>query len=42
MDSVGAALYVLDRNPKAYPPEKVNPPDGVKSEDWIKSGFKSR
>ncbi len=29
-------------NIKSYPPEKVNPPDGVKSEDWIKSGFKSR
>ncbi|MFP5406199.1 MAG: ABC transporter substrate-binding protein, partial [Gammaproteobacteria bacterium] len=22
-----------------FPPEKVTPPDGVKSEDWIKSGF---
>ncbi len=29
-------------NVKSYPPEKVNPPDGVKSEDWIKSGFKSK
>jgi branched-chain amino acid transport system substrate-binding protein len=29
-------------NIKSYPPEKVNPPDGVKSEDWIKSGFKSK
>ncbi|MGC2517490.1 MAG: ABC transporter substrate-binding protein [Burkholderiales bacterium] len=27
---------------KAYPPEKVNPPEGVKSEDWIKSGFKAK
>jgi len=29
-------------NIKTYPPEKVNPPDGVKSEDWIKSGFKAK
>jgi len=27
---------------KYYPAEKVSPPDGVKSEDWIKSGFKSK
>src|SRR5262249_38065048 len=27
---------------KTYPAEKVNPPDGVKSEDWIKSGFKEK
>ncbi len=27
-------------NIKRYPASKVNPPDGVKSEDWIKSGFK--
>jgi branched-chain amino acid transport system substrate-binding protein len=27
-------------NIKRYPAAKVNPPDGVKSEDWIKSGFK--
>jgi branched-chain amino acid transport system substrate-binding protein len=26
---------------KQFPAEKVNPPDGVKSADWIKSGFKS-
>ena len=25
---------------KRYPAEKVNPPDGVKAADWIKSGFK--
>jgi branched-chain amino acid transport system substrate-binding protein len=25
---------------KQYPAEKVNPPEGVKSADWIKSGFK--
>jgi branched-chain amino acid transport system substrate-binding protein len=29
-------------NIKHYPPEKVNPPEGVKSEDWIKSGFKKK
>ncbi len=27
-------------NIKYYPAAKVNPPEGVKSEDWIKSGFK--
>ncbi len=27
-------------NIKQYPAAKVNPPEGVKSEDWIKSGFK--
>lgn len=27
-------------NVKHYPAEKVNPPEGVKSEEWIKSGFK--
>jgi branched-chain amino acid transport system substrate-binding protein len=27
---------------KRYPPEKVNPPDGVKSADWIKAGFKAK
>ncbi len=27
-------------NVKTYPPEKVNPPDGVKSDAWIKAGFK--
>jgi branched-chain amino acid transport system substrate-binding protein len=26
---------------KQYPAEKVNPPDGVKSADWIKNGFKA-
>ncbi len=25
---------------KRYPAEKVNPPEGVKSADWIKAGFK--
>jgi branched-chain amino acid transport system substrate-binding protein len=27
-------------NVKQYPAEKVTPPEGVKAEDWIKSGFK--
>ena len=29
-------------NIKRYPAEKVNPPEGVKSADWIKSGFKAK
>lgn len=29
-------------NVRSYPPEKVNPPDGMKSEDWIKAGFKAK
>ena len=29
-------------NVKHYPAERVNPPEGVKSEEWIKSGFKKR
>jgi branched-chain amino acid transport system substrate-binding protein len=28
-------------NVKSYPVDKVTPPEGVKPEDWIKSGFKS-
>jgi len=28
-------------NVKHYPADKVNPPDGVKSADWIKAGFKA-
>lgn len=27
-------------NVRYYPPEKVSPPDGVKSIDWIRAGFK--
>jgi branched-chain amino acid transport system substrate-binding protein len=27
-------------NIKYYPAERVTPPDGVNSIDWIKSGFK--
>ena len=29
-------------NVKRYPAEQVNPPEGVKSADWIKSGFKAK
>ena len=29
-------------NVKRYPAEQVNPPEGVKSSDWIKSGFKAK
>jgi branched-chain amino acid transport system substrate-binding protein len=29
-------------NVKRYPADKVNPPEGVKSADWIKSGFKAK
>ena len=25
---------------KRYPAEQVNPPEGIKSADWIASGFK--
>jgi branched-chain amino acid transport system substrate-binding protein len=28
-------------NVKRYPAEKVNPPEGMKAADWIKSGFKA-
>jgi branched-chain amino acid transport system substrate-binding protein len=28
-------------NVKRYPADKVNPPEGVKSADWIKAGFKA-
>jgi branched-chain amino acid transport system substrate-binding protein len=34
----GGKLTVV--NVKRYPAEQVNPPDGVKSSDWIKNGFK--
>jgi branched-chain amino acid transport system substrate-binding protein len=37
---VGGELQIVDI--KRYPADKMNPPDGVKSEAWIKSGFKSR
>ena len=28
-------------NVKRYPAAQINPPDGVKSEAWLKSGFKA-
>jgi len=34
----GKLTYV---NVRQYPADKVNPPEGVKSADWIKSGFKA-
>jgi branched-chain amino acid transport system substrate-binding protein len=37
--NVGGKVTMVDV--KTYPEAKVTPPDGVKSEDWIKSGFKS-
>jgi branched-chain amino acid transport system substrate-binding protein len=36
----GGKLTVV--NVKRYPAEQVNPPDGVKAADWIKSGFKAK
>ena len=36
--NVGGKLTMVDV--KRYPAEAVNPPEGVKSADWIKSGFK--
>jgi branched-chain amino acid transport system substrate-binding protein len=36
--SVGGQLTIVDV--KRYPADRVNPPEGVKSEAWIKSGFK--
>jgi len=36
---VGGKMTVT--NVKRYPAEKVNPPEGVKSSDWIKGGFKN-
>jgi len=38
--TVGGTTQIVDV--KRYPAARVNPPEGVKSEDWIKSGFKSR
>jgi branched-chain amino acid transport system substrate-binding protein len=29
-------------NVKAYPPERVQPPEGVTSVDWIKGGMKAK
>jgi branched-chain amino acid transport system substrate-binding protein len=36
----GGVLKVVDV--ARYPAEKVLPPEGVKSEAWIKSGFKAK
>ena len=36
--TVGGQFQIVDV--KRYPAERVNPPEGVKSEVWIKSGFK--
>jgi branched-chain amino acid transport system substrate-binding protein len=36
--NVGTSLQII--NVKRYPADKVNPPEGAKSEAWIKSGFK--
>jgi len=36
--TVGGQLQMV--NVKRYPADKVNPPEGTKSEAWIKSGFK--
>ena len=35
--AVGGKLTMI--NVTRYIAEQVNPPEGVKSEDWIKSGF---
>jgi branched-chain amino acid transport system substrate-binding protein len=37
--NVGGKVTVV--NVKRYPASRVTPPDGVKSEEWIKSGFKT-
>jgi branched-chain amino acid transport system substrate-binding protein len=29
-------------NIKYYPPDQISPPDGMKSVDWIRSGFKRK
>ena len=36
---VGGKMTIT--NVKRYPAERVNPPEGVKSSDWIKGGFKN-
>jgi branched-chain amino acid transport system substrate-binding protein len=35
--TVGDTLTII--NVTRYTAEQVNPPEGVKSEDWIRSGF---
>jgi branched-chain amino acid transport system substrate-binding protein len=37
--NVGGKVTMVDV--KTYPATKVTPPDGVKSDEWIKSGFKA-
>jgi branched-chain amino acid transport system substrate-binding protein len=37
--NVGGKITMVDV--KTYPATKVTPPDGVKSDEWIKSGFKA-
>jgi branched-chain amino acid transport system substrate-binding protein len=36
--SVGGEITIT--NVRRYSAEEVNPPEGVKSEEWIRSGFK--
>jgi branched-chain amino acid transport system substrate-binding protein len=36
--TVGGELKIVDV--QRYPAERINPPEGAKSESWIKSGFK--
>ena len=36
--TVGGELRIVDV--KRYAPEQINPPEGLKSEAWIKSGFR--
>lgn len=36
--TAGGELRIVDV--KRYPPERINPPEGTKSEAWIKSGFR--
>jgi branched-chain amino acid transport system substrate-binding protein len=35
---VGGKMTLV--NVKHYAADKVNPPEGIKSSDWIKNGFK--
>jgi len=37
--NVGGKVTLV--NVKRYPASRINPPDGIKSEEWIKSGFKT-
>jgi branched-chain amino acid transport system substrate-binding protein len=38
--NVGGELKIIDV--KHYTTDEVNPPEGVKSADWIKSGFQAK